>query len=139
MDKIPGNDSEANLNIKNKMLYFVFLWRLLHLRKKFTYTPMWVMYFSAIIASLMPAWYTRKCIFLFKCFQESASLLQEYREKGLHVNHDENVQLIKGFLNMIIHCTSALVPGDVAHPFKRPQQVSGDSHCLCNCITHIAD
>lgn len=37
-------------------------------------------------------------ISLFKCFKESKILLQEWCEKGLHVNHSENVQLFKSFL-----------------------------------------
>lgn len=57
-------------------------------------------------------------------------LLQEYREKGLHVNHNEKYIFEKNFPEYDLASRSALVPDDVGHPFKIPHQFPGDGNCL---------
>lgn len=70
----------------------------------------------------------KKRISLCKCFQES-KLLQEYREKGLNENNNENVYFFQNFPEYDL--ASALGSNNVGHPFERPHQVPGDSNCLC--------
>lgn len=83
---------------------------------------------SALLAIYISTWNTKKRILLCKCFQES-KLLQEYREKGLNENHNENVHFFQNFPEYDL--ASALGSNDVGHPFERPHQVPGDSNCLC--------
>lgn len=75
----------------------------------------------------------KKRILLCKCFQES-KLLQEYREKGLNENHNENVHFFQNFPEYDL--ASALGSNDVTH-LRDHVKFQGTAIACASCITHV--
>ena len=70
----------------------------------------------------------------FDLFPRIGNYATKYRVRGLYINHHENAQLFKTFLNKI---ASVLVPGDVAHPLYRGHIKFRGTTTACTIVLHM--
>ena len=97
-------------------------------------TPNKLVGYAIFLECFLPSYphETQKKPFFVFCFQQSEILLQNYRVKGLYVNHYENAELFKTFLNTCM-IASVLLPDHVAHPLQEFPETT----IACTIVLHM--